>query len=116
MDGGGAASRHGAEARAVGGAVRNAADWVADSGCGAFDVHHAGHERRGAEEAADAFVEGRRALDSCVAIAAAFLLPPTVIRFSPFGEYDRQLLAKSLYLAFGELTMLLVGILGFALR
>ena len=53
---------------------------------------------------------------SCVAIAAAFLLPPTVMRFSPFGEYDRQPLAKSLYLAFGELVMLLVGILGFALR
>ena len=58
----------------------------------------------------------RFTLVSCVAIAAAFLLPPTVIRFSPFGEYDRQLLAKSLYLAFGELAMLLVGILGFALR
>ena len=58
----------------------------------------------------------RFTLVSCVAIAAAFLLPPTVIRFSPFGEYDRQLLAKSLYLAFGELVILLVGILGFALR
>ncbi len=58
----------------------------------------------------------RFAFVSCVAIAAAFLLPPTVMRFSPFGEYDKQPLAKSLYLAFGELVILLVGILGFALR
>ncbi len=58
----------------------------------------------------------RFTLISCVAIAAAFLLPPTVMRFSPFGEYDKQPLAKSLYLAFGELVILLVGILGFALR
>ena len=58
----------------------------------------------------------RFTLVSFVAIAAAFLLPPTVMRFSPFGEYNKQPLAKSLYLAFGELVMLLVGILGFALR
>ena len=63
-----------------------------------------------------AFGGVRFTLITCVAIAAAFLLPPTVIRFSPFGEYDKQPLAKSLYLAFGELVMLLVGILGFALR
>jgi hypothetical protein len=53
---------------------------------------------------------------SFVAVAAAFLLPPTVMRFSPYGEYNKQPLAKSLYLAFGELVVLLVGILGFALR
>ena len=58
----------------------------------------------------------RFTLVSFVAVAAAFLLPPTVMRFSPFGEYNKQPLAKSLYLAFGELVMLLVGILGFALR
>lgn len=58
----------------------------------------------------------RFTLISCVAVAAAFLLPPTVMRFSPFVEYDKQPLAKSLYLAFGELVMLLVGIIGFALR
>ena len=63
------------------------------------------------------FVCGIRfTLVSFVAIAAAFLLPPTVMRFSPFGEYNKQPLAKSLYLAFGEFVMLLVGILGFALR
>ena len=63
------------------------------------------------------FVGGIRfTLVSFVAAAVAFLLPPTVVRFSPFGEYDKQPLAKSLYLAFGELVMLLVGILGFALR
>ena len=63
------------------------------------------------------FVGGVRfTLVSFVAVAAAFLLPPTVMRFSPFGEYNKQPLAKSLYLAFGELVMLLVGILGFALR
>jgi len=58
----------------------------------------------------------RFTLVSFVAVAVAFLLPPTVMRFSPFGEYDKQPLAKSLYLAFGELVLLLVGILGFALR
>ena len=53
-------------------------------------------------------------LVAIAALAAAFLLPPIAVRFSPFEAYDRQPSAKALYLCFGELTMLLVGVIGLA--